>query len=177
MILAKIGFAAVALSLMAGCSSPGPAPAPKKTPVPVKTLRAFSPTITVNSADGKKSFIVRLKDTDIHLKESGEPDYGKFTSAKGEILEGKVIVCRFEGDSGHLDRDNRTLDLSGNVKIKSESDGVEINALNVQYFQDKNMIEATGNVTVVSESMTMGPFNKVLSTADLKKIATPGKFR
>lgn len=163
--------------VLASCSKPSPAPVPKKSPVPVKTFKAYSPTISVTSNDGKSTFVVHLEDTDIKLSESGEPEYGKFRSAKGEIWKDKILVCKFQGDEGYLNRDDHKLELTGNVKIKSELDDVELLAKNVHYFQEKNRIEANGSVMVSSPTLNMGPMEKVIATPDLKKIATPGKFK
>jgi|GEM_PF-1630179 len=181
------------LVIAGSCGGPTPAPTPSaKTDVtkvlpPVKSVKTKAPEITIESADGKSSYVVRAKESEIHLDESG-PDFGTMTNVEGEILNEGKVVSRFNAPSAKVDKDSQVLELSGGVEFvgeidqKPETDPVKrdefiLHAANVKYLQGLGRIEAEGAVTVTSEDMVMGPVPKLWATADLRKIATPGKFK
>lgn len=89
--------------------------------------------------------------------------------------EGK-LVSRATAPEAKADRTNSRLVLYGGVVLIEETRGLTLNADTVVYQEAKVIIEASGNITVTSNSMYMGVFERLWSTPDLTRIATPDRF-
>lgn len=164
----------------------------------MSSVRATNPEITMNSDDGNSAYIVRAKQTDVEVDNKG-PAYGQLKGMTGVLVEkefsprceafqgpgqpfiavlrGTLVASRFSSDEGSIDRNKKFLSMSGNVKITGEDQGLVLLASKVKYDQGRERIEAEGSVTVTSDSRVLGPLPKLVATKDLKRIATPGKFK
>lgn len=109
--------------------------------------------------------------------ETAGVDYGNLSGVTGSILKEGKITSTFQADRAQLDRSKQTLNMSGTVKITGEVQGLVMVAKQVDYDQTNGRITALGDVTVTSKTMKFGPFPKLIATSDLKKVATPGKFK
>ena len=195
-VRSAIGLIFVSLVFLGTCSPPKAAPDPpeattdpKAVKSPVDRIKARSPEVTIQSPDGKSSYIVRAQESEVRMGEEG-PTFGSFKDVTGDIVEDGKVVSKFQANNGKVDRASQTLQLAGSVKITSEAEKLDqdtnrpgdkeqivLVAKSVKFDQGLGRLEAEGAVTVTSDGMVMGPLPKLWATRDLKKIATPGKFK
>lgn len=164
------------LSCSSGTSRTGPPEPEDPTPPPVSGVKVIKPEILVKSEDGKSSFIVNAKDSEISVTEEG-PNYGTLSGVTGSIKRLETLASTFSSNDAQVDRNQHVLTLTGNVVVTGEERGLVLHAESVKYDQGLDRIEAAGSVTVTSATMVLGPMPKLLATPDLKHIATPGKFK
>lgn len=156
----------------------------KATPPPVSAVKTSATEITVQNEKGDGSYVVRATNSSINMTNDG-PEYGELSGVTGEIKEGTDTTSRFSAESGLVDRSKQTLLLTGAVKITGrldpdkgdKSEMIKLFADTVRYDQALKRYEATGRVTVVSNSMSLGPVPKLYANSDLNRFGTPGKYK
>lgn len=153
----------------------------------MSAVKTSATEITVQNEKGDASYVVRAATSSINMTNDG-PDYGKLSGVTGEVKKDGETTSHFSAQSGLVDRSKQTLLLTGTVKItgrldrdkgeKSEkSEMIDLTADTVRYDQNLKRYEATGRVTVVSKSMSLGPVPKIYANSDLTRFGTPGKFK
>lgn len=156
----------------------------KKKESPVENIGVKSPAVTIESADGTASYVLRAKESAVHMTGDG-PSVSTMRNVEGEINRVGQEPVHFTAPEAKIDRESETLSLHGGVSVtgimkdkrSKEVRKVDLKAKTVRYFQGPKRIEADGDVTVTSNGMVMGPLPKLWANEDFTKIATPGKFK
>jgi len=149
---------------------------PKDSETPLKAVKGTGTEITVVSEDGHTSYVVRAKESRAKVEESGL-DYGTLKDVVGEFRRDGRVEWTYKAPTATVNKKSKTLLLSGGAVISGPNKVLVLEAKNIKYDQVQGRIEADGAVTVTSSAMVWGPLPKLWATPDLKKIATPGKFK
>lgn len=94
----------------------------------------------------------------------------------GQLLKGDKIESRFVAASGEANTQTGRLELSGEVRVTSERDGVYLTADRLVYDKELALIIAEGRVEVHSATWVSGPFDKLVATPGLERVGTPDRF-
>ncbi len=184
----------LAVVVIAGCgpSRPQtPTEASPKAPPPVHSVKTTNPIVKIVSPDGRSSFEVTAEEGDVHVGSDG-PHFGEMHNVTGRIVKSGVVESTFKAPHAAVDKVSQRLTLDGGVTVTREVGsagtkgegqtkpidlGMTLAAEKVTYDQTLGRIMAVGSVTVTSDAMNMGPVPELWATPDLKKVASPGKFK
>jgi lipopolysaccharide assembly outer membrane protein LptD (OstA) len=101
---------------------------------------------------------------------------GKMYGVTGLTFSNLKPELRFSADSGTGDKQDRVLDLQGNVKVTSIAKAETMLADEVLYDAGTHVLTAKGNVRFEGSVGTVGTFSELLASSDFKRIGTPGAF-
>lgn len=140
--------------------------------IPVQTGRI---EIEQRDEDGSQLWEVEALSSRLGIDETGI-ELVMMAGVTAKLYREGELVSRATAPEAKADRTNSRLVLYGGVVLIEETRRLTLNADTVVYQEAKEIIEASGNITVSSDSMTMGVFERLWSTPDLTRIATPDRF-
>lgn len=107
----------------------------------------------------------------------GEAGKAKLEGVRGELFRSGELVSRFRADAGQADQQRSELQLTGKVRVDSVQEGMWLTADRVLFDGNTGLLQAHGRVVVESETYTMGPFEELWATQDLRRVGTPDAFQ
>jgi len=169
-----LGFLIV-LGVM-GCGAkaqqPSPVQEPRK-PEPTRTLQTGPVEITQKNKLQQPSWTIRGESSRVEIADKASGDLKKVS---GTIYTKAQPSATFTANQGSANQANNLLTLSGDVVLVAKDPESTLKADHVKWLPERELIQATGNVTVVTKDYRLGPFPKLLATPDLKKVGTPDQF-
>lgn len=127
------------------------------------------------SPEGEQFWHVEAESSRFGIDETGV-ELVILSNVKARLYRHGELVSRATAPEAKADRANSRLVLYGGVELIEETRRLTLNADTVVYLEADELIEASGNIRVTSASMTMGVFERIWSTPDLTRIATPDRF-
>ncbi|MFM9872048.1 MAG: LPS export ABC transporter periplasmic protein LptC [Fimbriimonadaceae bacterium] len=177
----------VSAILLVGCGSktssstkPSTAVSEAASKVKEKTNRRTIVTGAVKlesgNSDGKAAWKVNGQSARAGLEDGGRNEF--FLSAvTGEITEKQKVSSTFVAEGAKASTETKKLVLTGNVKITSIAQKINLKADKITWMEDKELFAATGHVQIDSPEWLLGQMDEVWATPDLSKIGTPSKFK
>lgn len=173
-------FSLAALALVAGCGSSNKAAEPKQAEPPKKvTPKAIQMgPVELIQKDAKlgPQWSVKGKSAQMTMSEDGKGS-GDLFEVSGTMFDKNEPAATFTAKQGHADQAAETLNLMGNVVVTAKESSAKLVADHVRWLADRQLIEATGNVTMKTQDYSIGPFPVLLATPDLKSFGTPDRFK
>ncbi len=162
-----------------GCGS-----APKKAVEPAKppaippglsSTKTGPIEIERRAENQRRQWFVSAKSSDLEMSKEGKLQ-GTMKGVTGQLYENDAVVSRFRASEAYADQDKNVLDLTSQVVVTAEKQGLVLKADKVSWLPSRRLIEASGNVSLDGKEYTVGPFDRLLATPDLKKVGTPDTF-
>lgn len=107
----------------------------------------------------------------------GEAGKAVLEGVRGELFREGKLASRFQAKTGQADQQRSELVLSGGVRVEAVIEGLWLTAERVLYDGNTGLLQAHGRVVVESETYTMGPFEELWATQDLRRVGTPDAFQ
>jgi hypothetical protein len=109
---------------------------------------------------------------------SGEiPTFGTMTGVRGEIYQNGKPPKVFRADTAIADKQSDVLTLSGQVSVYSPDQKANLKCDKVVWDPHKEIVQATGNVTVGNDKYTLTGLPAIMARSDFSVIATPDMFQ
>ncbi|MHB8637047.1 MAG: hypothetical protein ACYC96_11320 [Fimbriimonadaceae bacterium] len=106
---------------------------------------------------------------------------GSLKGVSGTLYRAGSAAANFSADEGAADKALGILSLSGNVKVTAVSgkrllNGTTVRCDRVNYATADEIIKATGHVTIMNSTYTLGPIAEAWCANNLSEVASPGDF-
>lgn len=170
----------IAAMVAAGCGNretKAPSEGGKDIPIPPELTKASTGPVSVERRGDDQSlqWTVRAESSNLELN-SPNKLAGNLNKVTGCLYQKGVIASKFSADLANADQAKNKLDLSGQVVLNAEKEGLKMTALKLKWVPERKLIEASGHVMLESSDYIVGPFESILATPDLKKFGTPDTF-
>lgn len=150
-----------------------PAPPEPRKPEPTRALQTGPVEITQKNDQQQTSWTIRGESSRVQIAEKAS---GDLDNVSGTIYTKAKPSATFTASHGAANQTSNLLALDGEVVLVAKDPESTLKADHVKWLPERELIEATGNVTVVTKDYRLGPFKKLLATPDLKKVGTPDQF-
>lgn len=107
----------------------------------------------------------------------GGPASSNLETVKGKLFRDGKVASNFAAPRAKASEDNRTLDLTGGVRVTSEQYRLVMTADRMVWTENTGLIEAIGNVWLRGENFESGPSPRLVTTPELQRLGTPDRFR
>ncbi|MBL8087296.1 MAG: hypothetical protein JNM85_04395 [Chthonomonas sp.] len=176
-------LACAALFMLCGCGAKPTAPKPEVKPEssatasePARKVNTGAGAMTQTSPEGKSLWTVKWSTGGVSLDGEGRAA-GQFDQVTGSLYQDGTEGSTFSAPKAVADQKAGVLSLSPGVHIKQVGGDLALSADSVRYLDAYQLIEARGNVRIVSKSYNVGPLPAMLATADMRRVGTPDVFK
>lgn len=168
--------------LLSGCGSSGgsaPKPPEKKDEKP-----ALEGGVETNAAEGvrygpepvrKPLWRLRWERSSLTYGEGGV-FFGTAFGVRGVFFKGPKEASSFQAESVEIERGSNKLQIKGGVVVSAEKPLTQLKCEEATWDPDREVGEARGNVRVITEDYTLGPFPVIRFSPELKIGGTPKLF-
>jgi hypothetical protein len=144
--------------------------------------------VTVSSGSGKIDYYSegakRELTYTIHWKEGSTTSldqkhfFLKLSGVTGSLYKNGQVSSTFEGDEATANQKDGTLVLDGNVQVHSVNQKTNSTLFceKMSYADSDRIVKATGSVHLSSDNFTLGDFEELWGSPDLKTVATPEMY-
>lgn len=164
---------------LAGCGPSAPKKAEKGTepPPPAVLRKASTGPVKIEQRDDRRRLVWSVDAKESQLSYGGENTMrGTLEGVSGTLYRDGAPASRFTADRGSADQATRRLDLEGRVRVTAEGRGAVLTADRLRWIDARQVVEAEGDVRVVTQDYEIGPIPRLWATPDLRDVGTPETF-
>ena len=124
----------------------------------------------------KKQWTVHWQRLALAVSQKEGVTQGRMLGVRATIFKGSATGVTVSADNGQGSKDQKQLELNGNVTVRSADRKSVLTCQSLRYAAGKELLYASGNVQLQNEVGSLGSFPMLVATSDLKKVATPKEF-
>lgn len=128
--------------------------------------------------DGSRErlWLVEWESAELNYNEAGEFG-GSMAGVKGEFFQKGESASSFRATKASAKLGEDGLQLTGGIEVTAKNAVSSLRCDKLAWNPSKNRLEASGKVTIETDTYVLGPFEVIYASPKLDEVGTPDGFR